>query len=188
MASPALALSGTNCTTSTSTSRHTFTSSAAFFQASILSRSVPVLDKKRVRIPRGDAVRHPFSHPNPEPLSPFSPIFFPFLTPFFYRYWGQSNDVPNLRASAVFDPKTCFGGDGAGPNLCVADGPLTKMRLHFNEDVTIATNTSGYCLSRSMSECFFANTVKQNVEACLKAATCEEMWRCLEAKPHITGH
>jgi len=62
------------------------------------------------------------------------------------------------------------------------------MRLHFNEDVTIATNTSGYCLSRNMSECLFANTVKQNVEACLKAAICEEMWRCLEAKPHIAGH
>lgn len=62
------------------------------------------------------------------------------------------------------------------------------MRLHFNEDVTIATNTSGYCLSRNMSECLFANTVKQNVEACLKAATYEGMWRCLEAKPHIAGH
>ncbi|KAK0712046.1 hypothetical protein B0H67DRAFT_555920 [Lasiosphaeris hirsuta] len=101
-------------------------------------------------------------------------------------YWDQVLDLPNLRGASVFDPRTGFGGDGVGPDLCVADGPFANLRLRFTED--LATTQSGYCLSRNMSECLFANTATANVLNCQRAGSFEEAWNCLEAKPHIAGH
>ncbi|KAK3345890.1 hypothetical protein B0T25DRAFT_505972 [Lasiosphaeria hispida] len=101
-------------------------------------------------------------------------------------YWDQVHDLPNLRGASVFDPRTGFGGDGVGPDLCVADGPFANLRLRFTED--LAANQPGYCLSRNMSECLFANTATANVDACQRAGSFEEAWNCLEAKPHIAGH
>jgi hypothetical protein len=61
------------------------------------------------------------------------------------------------------------------------------MRLRFNEDATVS-NPSGYCISRNMSDCLFANTAQPNVNECLAAPNYEALSRCLEAKPHIAGH
>jgi len=105
----------------------------------------------------------------------------------YLRYWDQTLDLPDLRGASIFNPRTGFGGDGAGPELCVADGPFANLRLRFTEDLD-APQSGSYCLSRNISECLFANTATTNVDACQNAGRFEEAWNCLEAKPHIAGH
>ncbi|KAK3357999.1 hypothetical protein B0T25DRAFT_499703 [Lasiosphaeria hispida] len=101
-------------------------------------------------------------------------------------YWSEVGDQSDLKKAAVFSPKSAFGGDGAGPDRCIADGPFASMRLHFKEDLTV--EGSGYCVTRNFSECLFTGAAQLNLDACQAAKSYEEVRNCLEAKPHIAGH
>ncbi|KAK3368749.1 hypothetical protein B0H63DRAFT_535229 [Podospora didyma] len=101
-------------------------------------------------------------------------------------YWNEVADVDDLNNALVLDVKTGFGGNGEGPNHCVADGPFVNLRFQFKEDLTIAESPS--CLVRNISDCSFTGASRTNLDACLAARTYDEVWHCLEAKPHIAGH
>ncbi|KAK0717690.1 hypothetical protein B0T26DRAFT_645568, partial [Lasiosphaeria miniovina] len=114
-------------------------------------------------------------------------------------YWDELADVADLRGAAVFDSATGFGGDGkktsvraaaaAGGGGCIADGPFADLRLRFREDLTtVPAGDPGYCLVRNISECAFSNAAQTTLDTCLAARTYEDVWHCLEAKPHIAGH
>jgi tyrosinase len=92
--------------------------------------------------------------------------------------------VGKLKKSSIFDPKTGFGGDGVAPTRCIADGPFANVSLHFIADLS----TTNYCIMRSMNECPFEGEAQSVLDVCLDKNTYEDVWHCLEARPHAGGH
>lgn len=99
-------------------------------------------------------------------------------------YWNEPLDVENFTESVIFDATTGFGGDGKGPNRCVADGPFANLTLRFKEDLS----TSAYCLSRNFNSCAFSSAAQSIVDHCLTVQSFEEVRVCLEGAPHGAGH
>ncbi|KAI1076040.1 Di-copper centre-containing protein [Whalleya microplaca] len=99
-------------------------------------------------------------------------------------YWDEPLDVGNLSASALWDTELGFGGDGAGEDRCIADGPFANATLHFNMDLS----KTEVCITRRFSERAFSGAERQNVDTCLAQGGFEDAWNCLEGAPHGAGH
>ncbi|KAI1378958.1 Di-copper centre-containing protein [Hypoxylon crocopeplum] len=99
-------------------------------------------------------------------------------------YWDEPTDVGNLNKSALFDVEEGFGGNGTGPDGCIADGPFVNLTLWFKEDLTL----SEYCISRFINDRSFSSAAKENVDMCLEKEKFTEVWECLEGRPHGAGH
>ena len=44
-------------------------------------------------------------------------------------YWDEARDAGSFATATILDPKTGFGGDGKGPNGCLADGPFANYTV-----------------------------------------------------------
>lgn len=99
-------------------------------------------------------------------------------------YWEEVLDVSALNASSVFDPTTGFGGNGAGTDGCVADGPFANLTLHINQTAT----GIDYCLSRDFSATNFQTANQTYIDACYASANYSEAWQCYKKSPHTAGH
>jgi tyrosinase len=100
------------------------------------------------------------------------------------RYWNEALDAENLKDSPIFDPDTGFGGDGVSPYGCVTDGPFANATLHLTQFLT----TSEYCIIRKLNGCLFQGAAQSFLDTCLASKTFEEVWHCIEARPHAAGH
>lgn len=105
-------------------------------------------------------------------------------------YWNEQETVLDMaagipyNASDVFDPDTGFGGDGAGDDECVADGPFANLTLHLNH----TSNFANYCLSRSFNEAGIETANSTYLDACFESEDYAAAWLCYKAKPHTAGH
>ena len=100
-------------------------------------------------------------------------------------YWDEPADVKDLKASAIFDPKTGFGGNGKGLYRCIADGPFANLTLRFAGDLSTKYD---YCIIRSMTDCMFTGASKTVIDGCMAKKSFEEVWHCIEGSPHGAGH
>ncbi|OJI96468.1 hypothetical protein ASPVEDRAFT_78237 [Aspergillus versicolor CBS 583.65] len=99
-------------------------------------------------------------------------------------YWDEILDMGALNESIVFDPNTGFGGNGAGNDLCVADGPFVNLTLHLTQ----FSNDANYCLSRNFNQTAFQDGNKSNLDACFSKATYSDAWPCWSTSPHGAAH
>lgn len=93
--------------------------------------------------------------------------------------------LDDLTESAVFDPDTGFGGDGAGG--CIQNGPFVNVTVNIGPGY----QTTPTCLARSINR--RANPLKlmnARVQSttCMNYTTYEEVWPCLYGTPHLLGH
>jgi len=93
-------------------------------------------------------------------------------------------DVGNIKKSPIFNPKTGFGGDGASPYRCIADGPFVNLTLRFNADL----KPTQYCVMRNINDVPFCGASQFSLDICLKMKTFIDAWHCMEAFPHSAGH
>ncbi|KAL1620945.1 hypothetical protein SLS54_005877 [Diplodia seriata] len=99
-------------------------------------------------------------------------------------YWEESLDVTALNASSVFDPTTGFGGNGAGDDECVADGPFQNLTLHINQ----TSSSASYCLSRSLDADNFQKANTTYIDECYASADYDTAYQCYKSSPHTAGH
>lgn len=101
------------------------------------------------------------------------------------RYWDEVKDASDIRASPVWNPDNGFGGDGTGPDGCVADGPFSNLTLRFDSHFHA---NHGYCLSRNFNPEAFHAAGQANVEDCMGSADWERSSVCWENFVHTAGH
>ncbi|KAI1169727.1 Di-copper centre-containing protein [Nemania sp. FL0916] len=99
-------------------------------------------------------------------------------------YWDEPSDVGAIGSSSLFSGTPSFGGNGTGKLNCIADGPFKDVVLHFKEDLS----TTETCISRMLNDFSFAAAAQENIDDCLAQKTYEDVWRCIEGKPHSAGH
>ncbi|KAL4783809.1 hypothetical protein BJX76DRAFT_242923 [Aspergillus varians] len=101
-------------------------------------------------------------------------------------YWDELADyeAAPLHESAMFDPVFGFGGDGAGVDGCVRDGPFRDTTLHIRAH----TANADYCLSRQLSQEYFGWANRSNVEECFVLDKYTDLWACYNQYPHSAGH
>ncbi|PVH93785.1 Di-copper centre-containing protein [Periconia macrospinosa] len=99
-------------------------------------------------------------------------------------YWDEARDAGNFSKSILLDPETGFGGDGVGPNKCIADGPFKD----YVNSIGPGENITDHCIDRQINDCMSEGAAQQNVDACMKMKTFESAWNCMEAMPHSSGH
>lgn len=103
-------------------------------------------------------------------------------------YWDELTDVAAapLQNATVFDPATGFGGNGAGPDLCTADGPFAGLALRVN---VTGYAVPEYCLSRNFSQAGFDQANSTYLDPCMAKGTYADAWPCLNSGgPHGAGH
>lgn len=120
----------------------------------------------------------------------------PFMTSYFKtfahhdipRYWEQLLDTGSggLAASPIWDPVTGVGGNGTGPDSCIADGPFANLTLHMDNDGTVLN----YCVSRSWNETVFQYANQTYVDRCFATQEYATAWECFHDAPgpHTAGH
>ncbi|KAI1152315.1 Di-copper centre-containing protein [Nemania diffusa] len=99
-------------------------------------------------------------------------------------YWDEPVDVGNISASSLFNGEPSFGGNGTGPNNCIADGPFANVTLRISENLT----TTEYCISRFLNDRALAGGARPIIDNCLQQANYTGIWKCLEGSPHGAGH
>ncbi|PVH91111.1 Di-copper centre-containing protein [Periconia macrospinosa] len=99
-------------------------------------------------------------------------------------YWDEPRDAGNFSKSILLDPETGFGGDGVGPNNCIADGPFKD----YMNSVGPGESITDHCIDRQINDCWSEGAAQKNVDACMKITTFESAWNCLEGMPHRSGH
>ncbi|KAF2109396.1 hypothetical protein BDV96DRAFT_651835 [Lophiotrema nucula] len=99
-------------------------------------------------------------------------------------YWDESLDAGNFSTSIILDPESGFGGNGVGKNNCIADGPF---KSYVNAIGPGQVNTD-HCIDREVTDCASQAASLDIVNACLKKATFQDMWNCIEGGPHGAGH
>lgn len=92
--------------------------------------------------------------------------------------------MANLAGSAIFDPTHGFGGNGAGDEGCVEDGPFANLTLRFQPDLS----TADQCLTRALNPLFYQAGQQIGVDVCLLQGDFTTAWNCLEFLPHAAGH
>ncbi|KAJ4287542.1 hypothetical protein N0V90_012245 [Kalmusia sp. IMI 367209] len=99
-------------------------------------------------------------------------------------YWDEPLDAGNFSHSVVLDSLTGFGGDGTGPNNCIADGPFKDYVNALGPFQQI----SDHCIDRRLDECSSAMADKKFVNDCMAMKNFTTFWPCLEGGPHGAGH
>lgn len=100
------------------------------------------------------------------------------------RYWDEVHDAGHFSASDVFSPRDGFGGDGAGPDDCIQDGPFAEYILHMGPGYS---NTE-HCITRSINDNVSNAASLHRIQECLQQPDFANAWPCIEAAPHIAGH
>lgn len=101
------------------------------------------------------------------------------------RYWQISADAQNILQSSVWDPQFGVGGNGAGGNGCIQDGPFSNLTLHFNQDGRVG---EPYCLTRSINVETYKGSSQRFVDECLASPTFMEAHNCYENFVHTSAH
>jgi hypothetical protein len=99
-------------------------------------------------------------------------------------YWQESLDAGNFTHSIVLDPEIGFGGDGAGPNDCIKDGPFKD----YVNAVGPGQSITDHCINRQINDCISVMAIQSNVDQCMAMQNFSMMWQCLEDSPHKAGH
>jgi tyrosinase len=99
-------------------------------------------------------------------------------------YWQESLDAGNFTHSIVLDPETGFGGDGAGPNNCIKDGPFKDYVNAIGPGLSV----TDHCIDRQISDCMSGMAAQNNVDQCMAMRNFSMLWPCIEDSPHKAGH
>jgi len=99
-------------------------------------------------------------------------------------YWDEARDAGSFSSATILDPESGFGGDGKGPDGCLADGPFAKYTLHTGPDY----ENTVHCLSRAINNTKSQGSAQQNIDACMKLDKYADAWPCMENRPHQGGH
>jgi tyrosinase len=99
-------------------------------------------------------------------------------------YWNETIDAGNFKASVILDPKTGFGGDGAGPDECIQDGPFKD----YISNIGSYPNAPAHCIARKINECQSSKAAQVHINKCVEKPTFAEMWPCMEEFPHDGLH
>lgn len=102
-----------------------------------------------------------------------------------FRYWQISVDADNILRSPVWDAQFGVGGNGAGGNGCIQDGPFKNLTLHFNQD---GHPGDPYCLTRSINVETFKGSSQRYIDECLASPTFAEAHGCYENFVHASAH
>lgn len=111
------------------------------------------------------ATRHPDHSPNP-------------------RYWDEVRDAGKFSQSDVLDPVTGFGGNGVGPEGCIADGPFANYSNGLGPGYFIGDN----CINRFVNDTTSKLSGQEYIDECYEKTTFVEFWPCAEFAPHSGGH
>ncbi|KAI6347939.1 hypothetical protein MCOR25_010865 [Pyricularia grisea] len=99
-------------------------------------------------------------------------------------YWYEQLDAGKFISSVVLDPVTGFGGNGAGTNGCIVDGPFAN----YTNSLGPGYDVTDHCINRAINETASTFSSQQNVDECLSKTTWKEAWACIESVPHTGGH
>lgn len=100
-------------------------------------------------------------------------------------YWEEAADASNIAGSPVWDATYGFGGNGAGPNNCVPNGPFSNLSLVFNDNFQAS---QPYCLARSFNQASFQRAQQSDVNDCFNEGNWNSASSCYENWVHIAGH
>ena len=93
-------------------------------------------------------------------------------------------DAGHFINASILDPVTGFGGNGAGPNNCITDGPFKNI---VNQVGPVYENRP-HCIYRNINETKSSWGAPHYVEECLAKPDYLSFYRCAEDKPHGSGH
>ncbi|KAL2256374.1 hypothetical protein VTK26DRAFT_4913 [Humicola hyalothermophila] len=99
-------------------------------------------------------------------------------------YWDEPRDAGRFSQSDVLDPVTGFGGNGVGPDGCIADGPFANYSNGLGPGYKIGDN----CINRFVNDTVSRMAAREYVDACYEKTTFVEFWPCAEVAPHNGGH
>jgi len=100
-------------------------------------------------------------------------------------YWDEPLDAGNFISSSVLDPTTGFGGNGAGPQNCITNGPFVSFINNLGPGYFTGTP---HCIYRAVNDTVSLMSGQNYVNSCLAQPNYLTFWPCLEAAPHIGGH
>ncbi|CZT16310.1 uncharacterized protein RCC_02152 [Ramularia collo-cygni] len=100
-------------------------------------------------------------------------------------YWQISVDADSILSSPVWDANLGVGGNGAGGNGCIQDGPFRNLTLHFTQDGNVGPP---YCLTRSINAETFRGSAQRFVDECVASPTFAEAHVCYEGFVHASAH
>jgi tyrosinase len=87
------------------------------------------------------------------------------------RYWEEALDTGNnsfqMGESPIFDTVYGFGGNGAGDDWCVQDGPFANMTNHLGPLYEISKT----CLSRQFVPSYFSLGNQTYIDKCMEYDT-----------------
>lgn len=86
--------------------------------------------------------------------------------------------------SPLLDPNTGFGGNGTGPDGCVADGPFANTTLRIGPGQTL----TDHCLSRSVNEVNSTLGNETYVQHCDNLPSYFQFWDETGMTTHGAGH
>jgi len=101
------------------------------------------------------------------------------------RYWAEERDAGKFTESVVFDPVTGFGGDGVGPDHCIADGPFANFVNNIGPGYFVGTP---HCITRYINDTISKMAGREYVEECYKHKRFSEFTQCASMIPHVGGH
>jgi tyrosinase len=99
-------------------------------------------------------------------------------------YWDEPLDAGKFSHSIVLDPVTGFGGNGAGPNNCIVDGPFKD----YVNAIGPFQQITDHCIDRKIDECSSAQAAAKNIDQCMNSGNYSTFWPCLKSSPHGAGH
>ncbi|KAI9150022.1 Tyrosinase ustQ [Paramyrothecium foliicola] len=101
-------------------------------------------------------------------------------------YWDETADatLSNLANSAIFQANA-FGGNGAGINRYISNGPFSATTLRLRRPNQAAAN---YRISRNFNTNALRSARIASLDACFQLSTYNAAWECLHGSPHGGGH
>ena len=82
------------------------------------------------------------------------------------------------------DPTYGFGGNGAGAQGCIKDGPFAN----YTNVVGPGWDNTNHCINRRISDMISGGASTATVNACLQRTEFQTFWPCIEGQPHAAGH
>ncbi|KAK0732119.1 hypothetical protein B0H67DRAFT_631880 [Lasiosphaeris hirsuta] len=99
-------------------------------------------------------------------------------------YWEEELDAGAFSKSMLLDPILGFGGDGAGPNGCIRDGPFANYTNPIGPGYII----HDHCIERQVNDMFSMAALPAVVNRCMNMTAFLDFWPCIEGGPHGAGH
>ncbi|KAH8885006.1 amino acid transporter [Thozetella sp. PMI_491] len=101
-------------------------------------------------------------------------------------YWDETADasLSSLDDAEIFQADA-FGGDGAGDEGYIQDGPFASTTLHLKR---LGYENEDYHIYRDLYVANLTGALQSSLDACFELTTYEEAWPCWHWSPHNGGH